>query len=365
MKGATRRSSASAPDEAPDESDRFSGAPHPRETSRLIGHAQAERVLLDAYRSGRLPHAWLIGGPEGIGKATLAWRFARFVLANPDYRAAAVQEAADLFVPPDHPVASRIGSLAHADVTVLRREWDTKGKKHFTVIRVDEVRAALRMFQQSASAGGYRIVILDSAEDLNSNAANALLKIMEEPPALSLFLVIAHEPARVLPTIRSRCARLMLEPLSSLEVTQAVEAIGEPFAGDDEMLNAAVRRSEGSVRRALRYMNPGLLAFIQRLDAILKALPDLDLRQAHAIADAVSGREAAEQYETMIALILDWLDARVRRGGASVARLAPYALVWDKLRAAARETDVFNLDKRPLVLSIFTDLAAAERASRL
>ena len=360
-------------DDPPEESDRYDGAPHPRETAELFGQGRAESILLDAYRSGRLPHAWILGGAEGVGKATLAWRFARFLLAHPDPASAAVRGAADLWVSPEAPAARQIANLSHGNIALLRREWDARTKKFFTAIRVDDVRASQRLFQSASALEGYRIAIIDAADDLNANAANALLKLIEEPPARSLFLVVAHRPGLVMPTIRSRCARLMLDPLSPDDVARAVAALGEPWSErePDEIAGAAAR-ANGSVRAALDLLDPQALGFARQIEAMLEALPSVDLRDAHRLADLVAPREAGERFQALVSAALDWLDARVRAGGATgpatgpatPARLAPYAAVWEKLRAAARDVETFNLDRRPLVLSIFRDLAAAERQAR-
>src|SRR6185312_3469886 len=206
------------------EADALAGAPHPRHVYSLVGHKRAEAEMLSAYREGRLAHAWLIGGREGIGKATLAWRFARFVLANPDPKADVVREARNLQVEPTHTAAKLLAGLAHPDFSLIRREWQPASKKLATEISVDAVRRGLQVFQLSAAFGGWRIAIVDSAEDLNRNSANALLKMVEEPPQRSLILIISHRPSQVLPTIRSRCRRLRLDPLTEEETVRA--AIG-------------------------------------------------------------------------------------------------------------------------------------------
>ena len=352
-----------APDDAAPESDRREEAPHPRETLALFGQGRAEAVLLEAWRSGRLPHAWILGGPPGIGKATLAWRFARFLLAHPD--PARAPAARDLSVPESHPVVRRLARLALGDVAVLRREWDSKGKKFFSNIRVDDVRAAQKLFHTASASEGWRIAVIDSADDLNAAAANALLKLIEEPPARALFLVVAHRPGLVMPTIRSRCARLMLEPLSPADVARAVVALGPPWSERESAeIEGAAARADGSVRAALDLLDAEALAFAHEIEAMLAALPKVDERAAHRLADRLAPREAEARFEALVAAALDWLDARVRAGAGEAARLAPYAAVWEKLRAAARDVDTFNLDRRPLVLAIFRDLAAAERRAR-
>ena len=166
---------------------------HPRETTALFGHAEAERTLLEAYRGGRVPHAWLIGGPAGVGKATLAYRMARFVLAHPDPTAAEVQAARSLAVPADHPIARRIAGQAHPDLLVLERVVNEKTGKLFTVIRVEDVRRTVKFFGSTAGEGGWRVCIVDKADELQDpQGANALLKILEEPPANALLMLVSR-----------------------------------------------------------------------------------------------------------------------------------------------------------------------------
>ena len=246
-----------APSEPTPESDLFEGAPHPKTAARLVGHGAAEAEMLSAYREGRLAHAWLIGGRAGIGKATLAWRFARFVLAHPDPATRAVREARDLSIPADHPAARQLAAMAHPDFVLLRCEWNPKTKNFFSEIRVDDVRARLGVFQLSAGFGGWRVAIVDSADDLNRAGANALLKMIEEPPPRSLILIVAHQPGRLPPTIRSRCRRLLLGPLAAAEIGEIVTGLGTPWsaAGAAKIAEAA-SRADGSVREALRRLDP-------------------------------------------------------------------------------------------------------------
>ena len=347
------------------ESDSFEGAPHPRHVHDFFGHAQQEAALLDSYRSGRLPQAWIIGGPEGVGKATLAWRFTRFLTAYPDPASAAVQSARDLSVSPGHTASHRIDSLSLGDLALLRREWNDKTKKHYTEIRMDDVRRVLGMFHHAAGEGGWRICIVDCAEDLNRSGANALLKIMEEPPPRSLFLLISHRPGRILPTIRSRSRMLLLEPLPEETVSRAVTALGEPWSEFGAEIAAASARANGSVRQALRFLDRERLDLAEDLDALLARLPEVDWQRVHRLGDRISASSAVDDFQATVTGILDWLDTRVRHdAGQGAALLAPYAEVWEKVAEAVRETEALNLDKRPLILSIFADLATATRAAR-
>jgi DNA polymerase-3 subunit delta' len=349
-------------DTAP-EADRAGDAPHPRETMILVGHAAAERAFLDAYRAGRMPHAWILGGPEGVGKATLAWRVARFLLANPDPQSASVQRAQTLEVDPASPASRQIAALSSSDVALLRRQWNDKVKKLYTEIRVDEVRAAMRIFQHAAGGSGWRVAIIDSADELNRNAANALLKIIEEPPARSLFLLVAHRPGRILPTIRSRCRLLMIEPLKEGEVIRAVTALNSVYSQRD--IAAAAKRASGSVKEALRLLGGESGQLDANVQNLLARLPDVDWRDIHSLGDAVAGRDNEAAYESLKANVFTYLDRSVREGAArGPARLQPYAEAWEKVLDAAGETEVLNLDKRPLILLIFAELAAAVRASQ-
>ncbi len=350
------------------ESDRFENTPHPRESYHCFGHAETERQFILSYLSGHLPQAFVFGGPPGVGKATLAWRLARFLLANPDPAAAAGEARADLFVAPDHLVARQIAAMAHPDLILLRREWNEKDKRFFTEIRVEDVRRAIHMFQQAAGRGGYRICILDCAEDLNMSSANALLKLIEEPPPRSLFLIVAHRPGRMLATLRSRCRKVVLKPLATAAIGQFVAALGPPWsAAGEAKRDSAIARAHGSIHNVLRLLDDRGIELDTNLGRMLDDLLRIDWSKVHALADRVAARNNGKDYDTMLAAIDAWLDTKVRRGAlspeANCARLAPYALVWEKLSEAARETDTFNLDKRPFVLSLFADLAAAERAS--
>ncbi len=348
-------------DELP-ESDAFAGAPHPRFAQRLVGHEAAEGELLAAYRNGRLAHAWLIGGAEGVGKATLAWRFARFLLANPDPAAPRVREAHDLNVDAGHPVARQLAALAHPDFALIRREWKSNPTRLGAEIGVDDVRHALQVFQMSAAFGGWRILIVDSAEDLNRSSANALLKMIEEPPQRSLILIVSHRPGQVLPTVRSRCRRLRLDPLSPAEIGDVVATLGSPWSeAEPEEVADAARRANGSVREALARLGPESEGIGALIDSIIADLPRPDPRAVARLAEALAGRAAAEAYQAFHRELFDWLAAYASRTASSNARAEELGALWDRIRAAARETDELNLDRKLHILAIFAEIASTAR----
>jgi DNA polymerase III subunit delta' len=332
----------------------------PRETTALFGHAEAERALLEAYQGGRIPHAWLIGGPPGIGKATLAYRLARFVLAHPDAAAPAVQKATSLAVEANNPVARRIAAQAQADLLALERVINEQTNKLYTVIRVDDVRRAVPFFGSTAGEGGWRIAIVDAVDDLQREGANALLKVLEEPPPRTLLLLVSHAPGRELPTIRSRCRRLLLRPLAAEDVARALAAATGRAADDPELCEAAAAAG-GSVARALGFLDGPALALRQRVLELFAQLPDPDPRALHALGDALGGSEP-----TTLAAFLDlvngWLSARLTGEPRPARQLARTAEVWEKVNRAAREVDVYNLERKPLVFAVFGLLAEAAKA---
>jgi DNA polymerase-3 subunit delta' len=335
-------------------------AAHPRDRYELIGHVEAERAMLDAYRGGRMPHAWLIGGPLGVGKTTLAYRLARFVLAHPDPGAAAVQSAASLAVPDNHPVAQRIAAQAHPDLLVLERVVNEKTGKLFTVIRVEDIRRTVPFFGSTAGEGGWRVCIVDTADELQlPQAANALLKILEEPPTNALLLLVSHAPARLLPTIRSRCRRLMLRPLTTADVAEGVSHVLNAEGNEPELLEAAAQ-AEGSIGRALTLLEGPALDLRRQVTEQLDRLPSLDPRALHALGEALGGSEPA-RLEAFVDTVNAWLAARAADGRPENGGLIRIAEAWERINQAARDADTYNLERKPLVFAVFGWLAEATR----
>jgi DNA polymerase III subunit delta' len=342
------------------EPDQFEGAPHPREQFALFGHREGEEAFLEGLRSGRLHHAWLIGGAQGIGKATLAYRVARTVL---DPRKSNDRAISSLDVPADSHVARQVVALSHPNLSVLRRAPATDKKGPSATIPVDAVRRALGMFGSTAADGGYRVCVVDSAEDLTISSANALLKVIEEPPPRSLFLIVSHAPQRILPTIRSRCRRLLLRPLEERDIKGAIASLGSPWTDiPQDVVDQALRYGEGSVRRTLELLDADKVAFIDQVTQLLNGLPKTDTKQVLALAEALARRDADDSYELTLETVQRWVSERLHeRAGLGASRLAPLVEVCEKIDRSAREIDVFNLDRRPFILTMFDDLADAVR----
>lgn len=353
---------AAVPLEAAPEVDAIDGLDLPRVQTRLIGHRVQEQMLLDAYRSGRIHHGWIFGGVKGSGKATLAFRFARFVLAHPDPRAPEVAAATSLDVNPDAPAFRRVANGSHVDLLHLRRPWDDKGKRFKTEIPVDEIRRTVGFFGSTAGEGGWRIAIVDPADDMNANAANALLKILEEPPQRALFLVIANHPGRLLPTIRSRCRVLTLPPLSRTDVIAGMKAFGIGSGHADNVLESAADLSEGSLRRASLLLELGGVDIWNAIVQLMSAPDRLDLKAVHALADRLSMRGGDDAFELGVEFIVRAIHTRaLMAADTRVAVAARWADLHRQVVADVAAAEALNLDRKALILSIFRAVQAATR----
>lgn len=348
--------------------DQVAGAPHPRETQALYGQGAAEAAFLKAFNAGRLHHGWLLTGPRGVGKATLAWRIARFLLAAPEegglFGGAPAPDTLD--IPPDHPVARRLVAGSDPGLYHITRRVNEKTGRLRDVIRAEDVRGLNRFLHMSAADGGRRVVILDCADDMNMQAANALLKMLEEPPARTTLLLVCHQPTRLLPTIRSRCRALRLAPLGPEDMQAALAGAGAE-GGD---ATALAELSGGSVGAAVRLINLEGLALYAELVGLLGTLPRLDRARAVKLAEAVSARGAEERLELLFSLN-GLLLSRLARAGATgqvppeaapeeaalLQRLSPNPLAARNWADCAQETQgrarhgrAVNLDPAALVL---------------
>ncbi len=339
------------------EANRFDDFPHPREHQDLIGHQSTVASVARALSSDRIPHAWILAGPEGIGKALLTYKITRFLLASP-------QERLDgLDIEPDSPTDRMIGQGSHPNLLVLRRPYDFKRKKLLTVIPVDEIRRINRFFGTTAAQDGWRIAIVDAAEDLNRQAANALLKTLEEPPERSIFFIVSHLPGRLLPTIRSRCRMVHLSALSDAEIGEGLERLAPET--DQDTRNLAIASAGGSLRLALQLTTSSGKA-VRDLKDVLSSLPNTDPTKLHALADQVAKPGAEAAFGLAFDVIRDWLAETMRRQSASATprALARFAEVWEKVDALARDTDTYNLDRRQAFLLAFIQLQELLRPAR-
>ena len=335
--------------------DRIEGVATPAECRHVIGHDAAMEKLTGSYRSGRLHHAWLLSGPRGIGKASFAFNFAKYVFSHPD-----PATAAELYDPESIPetIHRQVAQGGHPELLHLTRPWDEKGKRFKTQLSVEEVRRTLSFYGMTAGAGGWRITIVDAADDMNASAANALLKILEEPPKRSLFFVITHAAGGLLPTIRSRCQLLPMHPLAPEDVSTVLDGM-DVQASDNDRQRAAVL-SEGSVRRAIQLMRGEVLAEYASFESLMKANAKgdgTDWVAAHKIAESVSRRGQEDAYLLFIDLVTGWIGQQVRANAqSSPEALAGWAEVWDKASRSVALADAFNLDKKQVILSLFGSL---------
>ncbi len=353
------------------EPDRVDGAPHPRDTPRLFGQAAAEAAFLAAFGAGRLHHGWLLTGPRGVGKATFAWRAARFLLATPEAEAdglfGAPATPATLDIAPDHPVARRMAALSEPRLLPIRRGPNDRGDRLMAQIGVDEVRRLRGFLGLSAADGGHRAVIVDAADEMNTAAANAILKVLEEPPPRTTLFLVSHQPAGLLPTIRSRCRALRLPPLSPADLSAALAQAGHDPGRDAARL--AVLAS-GSAGEAIRLLAADGLPLWDRLSRLIATTPRLDRAEAVRLADDIArgGEAAFDLALRLTGLIL----SRLARTGAGLppedpepwlSRLSPgpaAARAWagaeQTLTQRARRGRAVNLDPAALVLDMLLKL---------
>lgn len=321
----------------PDDPDRLHGAPHPRETASLYGQEAAEAGFLAALATGRPHHGWIIAGPRGVGKATLAWRIARHMVAGAG--------GGSLAMDPADPVFRQVAAGASPQVALCRRGRDERSGRLRTAIGVDEVRSLRGFFQVSAADAGWRVAIVDAADELTPQAANALLKTLEEPPARAMLLLVCHRPAALLPTLRSRCRDLRCRPLGADDLARALGDAGATGPLDTDVL---AQLAVGSVGEAIRLGEVDGPAIHGEITALLRSAPGLDRRRAIALADACAGRDAVARYDATLRLIGLAL-ARLARhaGGATVSPTGPL-----EAEALAR------LASGPMQARLWADLAA-------
>ncbi|HIM24473.1 MAG TPA: DNA polymerase III subunit delta' [Rhodospirillales bacterium] len=366
----------------------------PVDNPDLSGHDEAEATLKQAFESDRLAHAWLLSGPQGIGKATLAYRFARYVLAQGGAVAGGglFGDALDLgdetrdslYIGPEHPVFRRVASGGHSDLKVVVRTVNEKTGKLRSEIVVDDIRSVGNFFHHTAGEGGWRVVVVDCADEMNPSAANALLKVLEEPPPRGLLLLVSHNSGRLLPTIRSRCRKLALHPLPEENVASLINAHRPDLDAGD--LSVLAHLADGSPGRALALAEEGGLGLYRDMIGLLETLPRLDVGALHAFGGKLGKTGAEEAFHTASGLLQWWLarlilitagaassgprqgkdpldvgeEALMKRLGQA-ASLDRWFEVWEKINRLLVKTDLINLSRKQVVLNVFLTLQNAVR----
>jgi len=361
------------------QSDQIAGAPHPRETVRLFGQDLAQTDFLRAFSTDHLHHSWLITGPKGVGKATLVWNIVRFLLSQDGGGTAG---ADNLHIAPEDPVFRRVAALAEPGVFLCRRPWDEKKKRLKANITVEEVRKLKSFFTLSAADGGWRVAIVDCADEMNASAENALLKILEEPPAKTIILLISHQPARLLPTIRSRCRALRCQALTPTALNDAMTQAGFD-AGDNAV--ALAELSGGSAGAAIALLAQDGLALYADILSLIATAPRMNRPRILALGEKCSGKNAEARYDLSIRLLLLALSRLALSGAkgsasanisieaelaarlsASPAQAQEWATLVQELTARITHARSVNLDPGQVILDTFLSIdAAAQRATRL
>lgn len=361
------------------EIDRVDGLPHPRENPDLVGHNRAERTLIQALNMQKMPHAWLLSGPQGIGKATLAYRFARYIFSHPG-DSNRLDDSLEIL--PQTREFKQVAALSHPNLLVIRRSWDTKTKKFSKTIQVNEVRRLRAFLSTTSEQGSWRVIIVDQADDLNPNSANALLKSLEEPPKNCIFFLIASMPGKLPATIRSRCRRLVMYSLGREDMKGAIQSlkrIGNSKTSASTKPNVNVpshenfeliyKLSGGSVGRAVNFMESDKLGLYRNILRLLEDLPKLNKLEVHKISDQFAAASATRQFELFFTLLSDVLHRSIRnKAGVPIelaqeqkisekilqtGTLAVWAELWETLSRRKAEVVALNLDRKNFILETF------------
>ena len=334
--------------------------PEPRANPELFGHEAAAATLVESAISGRLHHAWLMAGPAGIGKETLAWRFTRWLLAGmPE----PTKGKPPLFLDGSHPVFRRVAAESHADLLTI--DADTlRGDRKRNDINVDAARLIPGFMNKTAAEGGWRVVVVDGVETMNLQAQNAILKVLEEPPARAILLLVSSAPARLLPTIRSRCRRLDLFPLGDGDMQALLTRLLPDLPAADRARLAEM--AEGSPGRAMQLAEGDGLELQALVEECLANLKRSDATRFHAVADRCLADRGGGAFVTFMALLRGRIAGALRQaargepapGWIAAHPLAAWPALWDRLGRLVDETERLNMDRKQAVLTGLSWLSA-------
>jgi len=345
----------------------------PRTNDKLLGHDEAEAAFLQGFESGKLAHGWIISGPRGIGKATLAYRFARTLLSQ--------GSGSNLSPPtpdprPLTPIFSRIAAGSHTDLLVIEQIYDEKKEEKTREISVEQVRAIAQFLSLTPGEGQWRVVIIDSADALNSNSANAILKILEEPPPQTVLMLIAHNPNRLLPTIRSRCRTLKLRPLNKAQFTSVMRHIAPTLEGSEIRTLAQLSAMAPGV--ALELYEQEAAEKYEALLEIVSRLPALDAGAVHAFAEKTAGGKTHTNWHVFTQLMLFLFarvtllaegieveaisdtEAAVLKNLAALHPASVWAAKWQQVADEFMVTERLHLDYKQVIIAFFHSINAAE-----
>ncbi|MGB9152894.1 MAG: DNA polymerase III subunit delta' [Alphaproteobacteria bacterium] len=317
----------------------------------LVGHDDAMREVQAAFASGRMHHAWLIAGIEGIGKATLAKHIAQFVLANGKGELGKID--------PQHHAVKLVEAETHPDLLIVRRPVDEKTGEQRNIIPVDDAQKIAVFLHKTATYGGWRVVIIDEAHALNRNGQNAILKIIEEPPPRTLILITVTTPGVLLPTIRSRVRLLQLAPLDTAHMRGILHHKAPQASAED--ITALIDLSGGSIGFALKILRSETLPLYREMLSILDAMPQMDIPRLHKLADQIARKADAECFDTLATLLVE----RLRLVAHTEATRQPKGQVtlalqiWDKTKATLAAVDYANLDRKLAFINAMSDIRAA------
>ncbi len=341
----------------------------PRSNPVLFGHEKAEQILLEGWKNNSLHNSWLFSGVEGIGKATLAYRFARFLLSADENRR---EEYKSLDVGNGNQVFRLVAKDSHPDLKVLERDFtetdrkkvlkaikdgeamssdELKGLKKSAFIRVDDVRTINEFLSKKSSNDGWRVVIVDSVDDMNASSANAVLKILEEPPHKAIMILISHNPNRLLPTIKSRCAKLNLQPLDENTVASLLRRYRPELT--EKTVKGLSHICSGSIGKAINYADNDALSGYEKLENIVAAGKNFKLADLTAFCDAAVASE--DSYYLTQELVLKYIAEHIKNS----RDIEAMAAVWEKSIKMFDEVERLNMDKKQVLLNVIYSICKA------